>query len=171
MIKLYRRGPVDKLEYWETWDKGDGSFVVHCGAVGERGESNEISSTLFSSASKKVEKQIAAKKAQGFVKIDPSQVATLLVEYVIDRFGTESELEKRYRLEERLNETLGWTGLGHCDGGSTGSGTMEVCCFVVDFDIAKIVIERNWKILSSQTIHKFTTKTNERESPAILLNA
>lgn len=40
-----------------------------------------------------------------------------------------------------MNETLGWTGLGNCDGGSIGSGAMEVCCFVVDFDTAKSVIE------------------------------
>ncbi|WP_201778926.1 hypothetical protein [Rhodopirellula islandica] len=39
-----------------------------------------------------------------------------------------------------MNETLGWTGLGHCDGGSIGSGTMETCCIVVDFEIAKRVI-------------------------------
>ncbi len=44
-----------------------------------------------------------------------------------------------------MNETLGWSGLGHCDGGSIGSGTMEVCCFVVDFDIAKSVIEADLK--------------------------
>jgi len=40
-----------------------------------------------------------------------------------------------------MNETLGWTGLGACDGGSIGSGSMEVCCFVVDFNAAKQVIE------------------------------
>ena len=40
-----------------------------------------------------------------------------------------------------MNETLGWTGLGDCDGGSIGSGTMEVCCYVADFDIAKRAIE------------------------------
>lgn len=39
-----------------------------------------------------------------------------------------------------MNETLGWTALGVCDGGSIGSGTMEACCFVVDFDTAKRVI-------------------------------
>ena len=35
---------------------------------------------------------------------------------------------------------MGWTGLGHCDGGSIGSGAMEACCFVVDFEIAKRVV-------------------------------
>jgi hypothetical protein len=44
-----------------------------------------------------------------------------------------------------MNETLGWTGLGNCDGGSIGSGTMEVCCFVVDFKIAKRVVEKDLK--------------------------
>jgi hypothetical protein len=50
-----------------------------------------------------------------------------------------------HELEDRMNETLGWTGLGNCDGGSIGSGTMEVCCFVVDFKIAKHVIEEDLK--------------------------
>lgn len=39
-----------------------------------------------------------------------------------------------------MDETLGWTGLGHCDGGSIGSGTMEVAVVVVDVDLAKRVI-------------------------------
>lgn len=43
-----------------------------------------------------------------------------------------SDLKKRTRLEDHLNELLGWTGLGHCDGGSIGSGTLEACCLVVD---------------------------------------
>ena len=69
----------------------------------------------------------------------------LEVEYKIDGFGTDQDLEKRHRLEEHLNELLGWTGLGHVDGGSIGSGTMEAGCVVVDFDIAKKVIEDNLK--------------------------
>ena len=42
-----------------------------------------------------------------------------------------------------MDEVLGWTGLGHTDGGSIGSGTMEVGCVVVDFEIAKKVIEEH----------------------------
>ena len=64
----------------------------------------------------------------------------LLVEFKVDGFGNEEDLHKRHSLEDLMNETLGWTGLGHCDGGSIGSGTMEVCCFVVDFDLAQQVI-------------------------------
>lgn len=68
---------------------------------------------------------------------------TLLIEYEVDGFGTSSDLDKRYALQGLMDETLGWTGLGHCDGGSIGSGTMEVCCFVVDFELSKKVIEKD----------------------------
>ena len=57
--------------------------------------------------------------------------------------GSEAELEKLHRLEPRLNEALGWRGLGECDGCSIGSGTMEVTCLVVDFERAKDAIERD----------------------------
>lgn len=48
-------------------------------------------------------------------------------------------------LEDKLNDILGWNGLGYCDGGSIGSGTMEAACFVVNFDIAKRVVEEELK--------------------------
>lgn len=35
-----------------------------------------------------------------------------------------------------MNEVLGRTRLGDCEGGSIGSATMEFYCFVVDFDFA-----------------------------------
>ena len=35
-----------------------------------------------------------------------------------------------------MNECLGWRGLGHCDGGDIGSGTMNVFCFVVNVKTA-----------------------------------
>ncbi|MGH8498656.1 MAG: hypothetical protein ACRERV_07615, partial [Methylococcales bacterium] len=54
---------------------------------------------------------------------------------------SKADLKKRHSLEDRLNDLLGWTGLGNFDGGSIGSGSMEVCCYVVDFDIAKAAIE------------------------------
>ncbi len=39
-----------------------------------------------------------------------------------------------------MNDLLGWTGLGHCDGYSVGLGTLELCCLVVDYELAQEVI-------------------------------
>jgi hypothetical protein len=139
VIKLYR-GVDGAMEYWETWKHG-GVHTVHWGRVGERGSSREERRTFFRSAARLVAPQIAAKKAEGFREIADEDHHVVLVEYAINGMGTPEDLEKRHRLQARLNETLGWTGLGHCDGGSIGSGTMEVCCLVVNFAIAARIIE------------------------------
>ena len=43
----------------------------------------------------------------------------------------------RHGVEDILNECLGWTGNGHCDGGDIGSGTINAYSFVVDPYLAK----------------------------------
>lgn len=100
-----------------------------------------LKKSLFHNPQKAIQKEIDELIAIGFSEVD--QTFTLMVEYSVDGFGTPEDLDKRARLQDRLNETLGWTGLGHCDGGSIGSDTMEVCNYVVDFEIAKRVIEKD----------------------------
>lgn len=142
MLKLYRFSS-DKKEYWETWDNGDGSHTIHWGELGSHGESRKVKGTLFKKPETKIQAEIDGLMGKGFRPIDIDDHKTLLIEYAVAGTGTSEDLEKRHRLEERMNETLGWTGLGACDGGSIGSGTMEVCNFVVDFETAKNVIEND----------------------------
>ena len=144
MVKLYKL--IDnKLHYWETWDKDDKTAFIHWGIVGQRGQNKEVKSGLFSNFRKSVQKEIDEKIKEGYKERDDNEVSFLEIEYIIDGFGTEQDLDKRHRLEEKMDEVLGWTGLGNCDGGSIGSGTMEVGCVVVDYEIAKKVIADNLK--------------------------
>lgn len=142
MLKLYKF-TGSKKEYWETWDNGDGSHSVHWGELGTTGQSKEIKGSFLKKPEKIIQKEIDEMVALGFRPVDDEY--TLLIEYSVDGMGSKEDVEKRHRLEDRMNETLGWTGLGNCDGGSIGSGTMEVCNFVVDFDVAKRVIENDLK--------------------------
>ena len=144
MFKLYKL--IDnQLHYWESWDKDEKTAIVHWGIVGHRGQDKEVASGLFSNFRKTVQKELAEKLKEGYTEFDEEKLAFLEVEYKIDGFGTEQDVDKRHTLEEHLNELLGWNGLGHVDGGSIGSGTMEVGCMVVDFETAKKVIEDNLK--------------------------
>jgi predicted DNA-binding WGR domain protein len=144
MLKLYKA--IDnQLNYWETWEQDAKTAVIHWGIVGHRGQNKEIKSGLLSNFEKIVQKEINDKIKDGFAEFDEDDMAFLEVEYKIEGFGSEKDLEKRHKLEEHLNELLGWTGLGHVDGGSMGSGTMEAGCMVVDFDVAKKVIEKDLK--------------------------
>ncbi len=140
MLKLYKN-INGILNYWETWDN-NGTSIMHWGVVGEKGETKNVASSGFFSSSKKIIKEEINKKlADGFSEIKEDEMKRLVVEYKVDGHGSENDLEKRVRLESKLKETLGWTGLGDCDGGSMGTGTMEVFCFVVSFQIAKQAIE------------------------------
>jgi len=142
MLKLYKR--IDsELHYWETWDKNEKIGIVHWGKVGKRGKNKEVKSTRGISFREEIQKEVNEKIAEGYFQIEIENHKTLLIEYEIEGMGTEEDLKKRHKLQDRMSETLGWTGLGHCDGGSIGSGTMEVCCFVVDFEITKQEIEND----------------------------
>ena len=144
MLKLYKFTKNNK-EYWETWDNEDGSHEVHWGVLGTEGSSETIKSSLLTKATDKIQKLIDVKVGDGFKSIDFEDHYTLLIEYSVEGMGSVDDVDKRHRLEEKMNETLGWTGLGACDGGSIGSGTMEVCNYVVDFELAKKVIENGLK--------------------------
>jgi len=147
MIKLYKK-IGSKSYFWETW-VNDKIQTVHWGEVGKVGETKEYRTYLSGMMTKKVRNLYKAMLADGYKELtndsNDDEFQILLVEFEVDGFGTDADLEKRHRLEDRMNETLGWTGLGHCDGGSIGSGTMEVCNFVIDFNKAKKVIEDDLK--------------------------
>jgi hypothetical protein len=160
MLKLYKR-IKGKLHYHEAWaDRA--KIMEHWGTVGERGE------TATHKRNKKLSeeddfKQILSKPlSDGYKPIEPDDQATLLIEYAVKGMGASKDLKKRHALEDRMNETLGWTGLGMCDGGSIGSGTMEVCCFVVDFKIAKRVIEED---LNDTEFGNYTRIYDEEAGP------
>lgn len=137
MLKLYKITDTSK-HYWETWED-DGIHTVHWGELGTRGDFKELKSISQKKAKSVIQAEIESLTVQGYGEIEDE--FTLIIEYAVDGMGSKADLAKRNKLQERMDETLGWTGLGCCDGGSIGGGTMEVCCMVVDFEVAKAVIE------------------------------
>ena len=143
-MKLYKKIGTE-IHYWETWDINKKKGATNTGIIGKEGDYKEIKSGLFSNFREIIQKETDKYYADGFQEIDIEDHYTLLIEFSVDGMGAEQDVEKRTRLQDRMNEILGWNGLGHCDGGSIGSGTMEVCCYVIDFEIAKNVIENDLK--------------------------
>jgi hypothetical protein len=141
MDKLYKR-EAGTMRYQEAWVDA-GELHHHWGIVGQRGEHTTRPLRLLERKSAAVAAVLAPALAQGYAPVPDDAQAALIIEYVVDGFGSRADLDKRHALEERMDELLGWTGLGHCDGGSSGSDTMEVCCYVVDYDIARDVICRD----------------------------
>jgi len=144
MLKLYKQ-INNEIHYWETWNTKDGTGIIHWGIIGDQGQDKEVKSNPSFSFKDQIQREIDIKISEGFKPVDLDEHYTLLIEYQIAEMEIVENLEKRNRLEERMDNTLGWTGLGRCDGGSIGSGTMEVCCYVIDFEVAKKVIEQDLK--------------------------
>ena len=142
MLKLYKK-INNELHFWETWDKSEKIGIIHWGKVGEEGKDREVKSIGEINFRNEIQKEIDEKLNEGYAQIEMENHRILLIEYKVEGMGNTEDLNKRSKLQERMDQTLGWVGIGHCDGGSMGSGTMEVCCFVVDFEIAKKVIEED----------------------------
>lgn len=51
-------------------------------------------------------------------------------------FGTLDELHWRHEREDELDKLLRDEGLGDCDGGQAGGGSMEIFCYVTDIQRA-----------------------------------
>lgn len=143
MLKLYKR-IGELLHYREAWEL-DGKIVEHWGLVGDRGEERSYPISPGLSEDEAIESALETARAEGFEEIDDDNHSVILIVYPVEGMGTQEDLDKRHALEDRMNETLGWTGLGNCDGGSIGSGSMEVCCFVVDAKVAERVIAADLK--------------------------
>jgi predicted DNA-binding WGR domain protein len=81
MIKLYRKWQ-DGIHYWETWDH-DGVHTIHWGKLGERGQSKELTNSLFRSATKAVQAQMEEKKAEGYQEIPVEEHHVLIIEHAV----------------------------------------------------------------------------------------
>ena len=139
MIKLYKRDAEGRLHYHEAWTTEDG-ITEHWGEIGTRGQSVDHPLRGDEDGDDALERVLAGARSEGFEEVDLDDHHVMLIEFTVDGMGNGAHVDKRHALEDRMNETLGWTGLGNCDGGSIGSGTMEVCCFVVDFEVARRVV-------------------------------
>jgi predicted DNA-binding WGR domain protein len=115
VLKLYR-SDAGEVVYWEVWDSGDSSLTVHWGRTGTTGESKEVSLEHGEDAEERITTEASQMLAGGYREWPEDELATIVVQYPLERHKrVKKGIEKRMNaIELRVNETLGWTGLGHC---------------------------------------------------------
>jgi len=139
VLKLYKK--INRQwHYNEAWVDGE-TIGEHSGKVGEVGKHSKHKRDRKISVEKNLKRVLETASSDGYSELEPDDWQCLRIEYKIDGMGNARDLEKRHKLEKRLDDTLGMNGLGQVDGGSTGSGTMEVSCSVVSFRLAKQIIQ------------------------------
>jgi hypothetical protein len=130
LLKLYKKEDNRTL-YWEAWDEDD-EIVIHFGQLGQLGETTTVPMAEFEPPTSAVINQAAEAREAGFAEIEPEDLFELIVQYKIGPNSKASQVEFGYQVEEVLNDCLGWTGLGHCDGSDAADGALNIYCYVVD---------------------------------------
>lgn len=139
IIRLYRRD-AEGLRYHEAWE-ASGKIIEHWGAVGTRGQYRVRSIVRGWTKQEAMEHILRKSRDSGFAPLEEDAFTSLVIEYRMAGGDGHDDLVKRRDLEHRMHETLGWTGLGHCEGSGVDSKTLQIRCRVVDFRLAKRVIE------------------------------
>jgi hypothetical protein len=127
MLKLYKRSEAELL-YWEAWDSGR-ELVIHEGVVGDTGTSRTVKLRVLEKPQAAIRREAQPFLREGYEEITLDDHTQLVIQY---RGEGTAGLGKRSAVESVLNETLGWTGNGHCDGGDIGGGKVNVFALVLD---------------------------------------
>ncbi len=144
MIKLYKRLESGELKYHEAW--ADETVVVeHWGKVGSRGAHRQhpLNNGLDEEAN--LFQVLGPALEKGFHSFADEEHTSLRVEFEASGDDADTHRHKSQALEARLDQTLGWTGLGHVEKSSIEATTIAILCSVVDFEIAKRVIKQDLK--------------------------
>ena len=142
MIRAYKE-VNDDLLYFHIWETDENNAVFYQGVMGNEGELEHVSANSSDELTDKINHKVDELNKAGWSGIDDDEYDTLIIEYKIDGWGTENDLKKRHIIQDRMDQLLGWTGVGWCDGGSIGSGTMEICCIVFDYQLAYDIINED----------------------------
>lgn len=134
MIKLYKPNN-NELLYWEVWKDGK-ELVIHHGVVGDEGISEDIKVGFFGNADSKMKELANAQIEAGYLPVDEFAEIELVIQFQFEEDEMEAALSLRHHVEGVMNECLGWTGNGHCDGGDIGEGKANIFNYVIDLDSA-----------------------------------
>ncbi|MEM6652141.1 MAG: hypothetical protein AAGA72_14565 [Pseudomonadota bacterium] len=142
MIRLFKSDESGKpVAYHEAWVEPQHRRIVeHWGYVGDAGETATHRVHILGSLEKQFTGVLEGARALGFEELSESAYATLIIEYEATGEGSVTDRDKQEDIEDALNEKLGWLGLGFCDEGRIGDNRIEICCRVLDPDLATTVI-------------------------------
>lgn len=142
MIRAYKE-VNDDLLYFHIWETDETNAVFYQGVMGNGGEIEHVSAKTSDALTDIINKKVDELNDTGWSGIDDDEYDVLIIEYKIGEEASEEDLKKQQAVQDKMNEVLGWTGVGWCDGGSIGSGTMEICCFVFDYQLAYDIINED----------------------------
>tara|TARA_A100000171_G_C2139965_1_gene154264 strand:+ start:8602 stop:9078 length:477 start_codon:yes stop_codon:yes gene_type:complete len=141
--------------YWEIEDIDTTSSMIHFGRVGQEGTKRFLKSGSGGYHQEKINKQIKFVLDQGYSKLIRKDYQILVIEYEVEKKGAPLDYQAaRYQLEFLLKEILKRYGLGCFDENNSGSEFTRFYCYVVDFELAKEIIDQALKKMNFKSFSK-----------------
>ncbi|GAB5455418.1 MAG: hypothetical protein Hens2KO_16470 [Henriciella sp.] len=142
MIRLYKSDETGTpLAYHEAWVEPQHRRIVeHWGYIGEPGETATHRVHILGSLEKQFAGVLQGARELGFQELSESAYATLVVEFVLTGAGSVADQDKQEDVTDALTEKLGWLGLGYCEEGRVIDEKIEICCRVLNVELAKTTI-------------------------------
>ena len=125
---------------WVESDKRGAELVRLRETVGVAATRDAAPFASASKATNALRDELRRALDDGYRPLDDDDWRTLVAECAVAGFGTAADAKERHALEDALDAFLRERGLGWCDGGSIGSGTMEIACFVENYPRAKRLV-------------------------------
>ncbi|TDQ79445.1 hypothetical protein [Sphingobacterium yanglingense] len=135
-LKYYKFDEGIATQYLEIWyDETERKATVHKGKVGYQGqrtihqilEENELQQLYV------IVKQEA--EDLGFVLPKEENYSTVVVQYQLkSKFGNKRDLWLKDKVQDYLDNHLGWHGLGAVNGFDLGAGKLNIFCDVIQLD-------------------------------------
>ena len=162
MIQLTKQNGSDTL--YQTIYTEERLIVQHQGIVGEwvRAEDvREIRVSRFKRLGVQILQLIEKFERQGYRELNETDYRELIVQFSYEKDQEETALERRYMMEEVVNDGLLHTGNGYCEGGDIGSGTTNIFYHVLDVEAAIALIFEKMKARDVQDEPKIAVQEGE----------
>ena len=131
MSRLYKR-IEGTLHYWEAWSH-QGQIVIHTGAVSSTGKTTTLPLARRKDGEATIDKLAKPQLKSGFGTIPLERHWTLTIQQdLAPEWEAKQTLDRRYAMEDGLNEVIGWIGAGILDGGDIGHDRMNVFLLVLE---------------------------------------
>jgi len=140
LIRLLKKGEKE-WGFWEAWyEEKEAQYAVHVGTVGVKGgQYSVLADQPAGNNLLALQEWINEMKEEGYVEVTKEDLQPLHVQF----FHLNAEdVETRYRIEQILDECLGTTGNGHCDGGDDSRGGLVFICRVLQIDQAVVDVRQ-----------------------------
>ena len=142
MIRLFKCDETGApVAYHEAWIEPQHRRIVeHWGYLGEAGDTATLRIHILGSLERQFTEVLRPARELGFAELPESAYATLIIAYDGTGKARIDVEDNQEDITDALSEKLGWTGLGYCEDGRIVENTLEICCRVLDVELAKGVI-------------------------------